>query len=160
MALKKNNYGFDLLESFSNGTPQLDSSCDFQGISYPKMSLFLLTTLPTVLFLGLESFLCNSCSCTFSTTIFAGKEVPHGLKLQHIDRTKSCWWVLSFTSALQWMRGSSHCFFLKNKGGGNYDGYLKQTEVKDDFRLGPCVFTVINLYSGAEYVLVSVVMEK
>lgn len=159
-----------MLESFSNGTPQLDSSCDFQGISFPKMSLFLMTTLPSVIVLGLESFLCNSYSCTFSTTTFAGKEVPHGLKLQHIDRTKSCWWVLSFTSAFQWMRGLSHSllgflcgvffFFKKKKEGGNYDGYLKQTEVKDDFRPGPCVFRVISLYSGAEYVLVSVVMEK
>lgn len=51
-------------------------------------------------------------------------------------------------------------FFKKKKEGGNYDGYLKQTEVKDDFRPGPCVFRVISLYSGAEYVLVSVVMEK
>lgn len=50
-ALKKSMfYGFDLLEMFSNDTPQLDSFCDLQGISCPKMSLFLLTTLQTVVF--------------------------------------------------------------------------------------------------------------
>jgi len=50
MALKKTNYGFDLLESFSNGTPELDSSWDFQGLSYSKISLFLLTAPQTVIF--------------------------------------------------------------------------------------------------------------
>lgn len=96
-------YGFDLLEMFSNGTPQLGSFCDLQGTSCPKMSLFLLTTLQTVVFLGLESLLRNSYSCTFSTTTFAGKEVPYGLQLQHIGRM--CWLVLLFASARQGIMG-------------------------------------------------------
>lgn len=48
--------------------------------------------------------------------------------------------------SLQLFDGSCGDRTVKKKvGGGNDEGCLKQTEVKDDFRSGPCVFRVINL---------------
>lgn len=136
MALKK----IFFLERLTNGTSQLNSYPDFQSISYPKISLFLLTTLQTVIFLVLETCLCNCYSYTLPTTTSAGREVPYGLELQHVGSTKSCWWVLPvcFCSSMDHMV----VLQLKKRGGaatvGNYAGYLKQTEAKDDLSQALC----------------------
>lgn len=127
MALKKPQttiYGFDLLKAFLT----------------VHLNLTVLMTFKAFPTFFRVSFLYNSYSQTFSTTTFAGKEVLYGLQLQHIDRTKSCGWVLSFTLAFQWIM----CLFKKKKKGcgGNSGGYLKQTEVKDDFKSGLCGFRV------------------
>lgn len=72
--IKKNIYSFDLLESFFNGTPWLDCSCDLQGISYTKVFLFLLTPLQTLIFLSLSPF---------SVTVFCVPSTPVSARKKH-----------------------------------------------------------------------------
>lgn len=102
--IKKNIYSFELLESFSNGTSWLDCFCDLQGISYTK--ILLLTALVLLLdssFFWFNSVLCNSPSCTFF--IPTGQERnTMGFETAASNGTKPWWWVLSFTSALEWTR--------------------------------------------------------
>lgn len=101
--IKKNIYSFDLLESFSNGTPWLDCSCDLQGISYTKILLFLLTTLQPVLFLGLSPFSATVIRVP-SLYLLGQDRNTMGLEVAAPNGTRPWWWVLSFTSALEWTR--------------------------------------------------------